>query len=274
MSVTRGLPLGRAAVRDLSARDAGLPCDADEPGSPVSARLSRLLLALGLCAFPLALEGARAQDAVVPVPRTYGEAMDWYREAAQAGDPKAMFYLGLTLEQGLRPGGNPRDAMSWYRQSADKGFPLAQFKLGQLYQFGQIVDQDPRQARTWYEKAAAAGLADAQYNLAVMLETGDGGEADGNRAMALYNAAAEGGIPEAFLNLAGLLAQGELVEQDLTEALKWLILAERSGLGQGHAMAGAVRQLLNPVEIADAEARADRWIREKGSRVSSPDSPN
>lgn len=240
----------------------------------MTAHLNCLLLAISLCVSLLATRPVLAQDSDVPVPRSYSEAMDWYREAAEAGDPKAMFYLGLTLEQGLRAGGDPRDAVGWYRRSADKEFPLAQFKLGQLYQFGQLIEQDSAQARVWYDRAAQQGLADAQFNLAVMLETGDGGEADGDRAIGLYNAAAQGGIPEAFLNLSGLLAQGELVDQDLVEALKWLILADRAGLDQGHAMAGAVRQLLNPVEIADAEARAERWMREKGAGVLIPGAPD
>lgn len=236
-------------------------------------RLPSLLVLVSLCAIPLAAQTvlapavrAQSSDAEVPVPRTYGEAMNWYREAADAGDPKAMFYLGLTLEQGLRAGGDPKDAIAWYRRSADKGFALAQFKLGQLYQFGQLVGQDSGAARDWYGKAADQGLADAQYNLAVMLETGDGGVVDAQRALTLYRGAADGGIPEAFLNLAGLLAQGELVDQDLVEALKWLILADRAGLDQGESMSAAVRQLLSPAEITDAESRADRWQAAHGER--------
>jgi TPR repeat protein len=230
----------------------------------VTARFPGLLLALSLCAFPHATQPVLAQDADVPVPQTYGDAMRWYRDAAEAGDAKAMFYLGLTMEQGLRAGADAREAVAWYRRSADGGFALAQFKLGQLYQFGQLVEQDADRARRWYAEAAAQNLADAQYNLAVMLETGEGGPVDGERAQALYRDAAAGGIPEAFVNLAGLLAQGDLVEQDLVEALKWLLLAERAGVEQGQAMAAAVRQLLNPVEVADAEARADRWASTRG----------
>ena len=250
----------------------------------MTARLPGLLVLVSLCAIPLVAQtvsasSAMAQgsgpsvDAEVPVPRTYSEAMNWYREAADAGDPKAMFYLGLTLEQGLRAGGDPKDAIPWYRKSADKGFALAQFKLGQLYQFGQIVAQDSAMAREWYGKAAEQGLADAQYNLAVMLETGDGGAADPQKAMTLYHDAADGGIPEAFLNLAGILAQGELVDQDLVEALKWLILADRAGLDQGQSMSAAVRQLLNDAEIADAGARADRWLVAHGERNREPGYP-
>ena len=237
-------------------------------------RFSGFLIVASLFAMPLAsVPSAVAQtsstasgEADVPVPRTYSEAMNWYREAAAAGDPKAMFYLGLTLEQGLRAGGDPKGAIPWYRKSADKGFALAQFKLGQLHQFGQIVKQDSTQAREWYAKAADQGLADAQYNLAVMLETGDGGEIDAKRALNLYQEAAKGGIPEAFLNMAGLLAQGELVDQELVEALKFLILADREGLAQGQSMSAAVRQLLSAEEIADAGRRADRWLAEHGDR--------
>jgi TPR repeat protein len=251
-------------------------------------RLPGLLVVFGLCALPLAAQTVQAQsaapeaapskpsrtpDADVPVPRTYGEAMNWYREAADAGDPKAMFYLGLTLEQGLRAGGDPKDAVAWYRKSADKDFPLAQFKLGQLYQFGQLVEQDSAEARRWYGRAADQGLADAQYNLAVMLETGEGGEVDAARAIALYHGAAQGGISKALLNLAGLLAQGELVDQDLVEALKWLLLADRAGLTQGQSMAGAVRQLLGPAEIAEAATRADRWLETYGDRNLKPGAP-
>lgn len=250
-------------------------------------RPSSLFALLGLCVIPLAAHtvlapavlaqvdtqsatpqatNSQLADAEVPVPRTYGEAMNWYREAADAGDPKAMFYLGLTLEQGLRAGGDPKDAIAWYRRSADKGFALAQFKLGQLYQFGQIVTQQSETAREWYGKAADQGLADAQYNLAVMLETGEGGDVDASRALTLYQDAAAGGIPEAFMNLAGLMAQGELVDQDLVEALQWLILADRAGLDQGQSMSAAVRQLLNPTEIVDAQSRADRWQAAHGDR--------
>ena len=51
-----------------------------------------------------------ARGAEVPVPRTYGDAMRWYRDAARAGYPKAMFYLGLTLEQGLQDSPRPHEA--------------------------------------------------------------------------------------------------------------------------------------------------------------------
>ncbi len=230
--------------------------------------IGRLFSFLSVTLLSTLIVGQAAQvRADVPVPQTYSEAMRWYRNAAEAGDPKAMFYLGLTLEQGLQSQTNPERALLWYRRSADAAFALAQFKMGQLYQFGQLVDRDPEQARGWYRKASDQGLADAQYNLAVMLETGEGGEVDGQGAVALYLDAARNGIPEAFLNLGGLYAQGDVVEQDLVDGLKWLILAQRASLSQGDPMAASIRQLLNAVEMSDAESRADRWQRANASAV-------
>jgi len=204
----------------------------------------------------LAAGSARAQ---VPVPENYGDAMRWYEDAAKAGDPKAMFYLGLTLERGLQGQESPEEAVAWYRRAAEKGYALAQFKLGLLYQFGQIVELDTNAAREWYEKAAAQDVPDAQYNLAVLLELDEAGPEVIRRAIALYKRAARHGIAEAYQNLGGLYARGEQVEQDLVEALKWLLLAEDAGLSQVAPLKASVTRSLNEIEVRDARARAGRW---------------
>lgn len=198
-------------------------------------------------------------EADVPVPKTYTEAMRWYRNSARAGDPKAMFYLGLTLERGLQDRPRPQEAVEWYRRSAEAGFALAQFKLGVLYQTGQAVDRDLAQARGWYEKAAAQGVASAQYNLAVLLETEEGGPADPARAADLYREAARRGVPEAFLNLGNLYANGEGVEADPVEALKWLILAVDAGIDAAEELRKSVLVVLSEDERARARSEAERW---------------
>lgn len=195
----------------------------------------------------------------VPVPRSYGEAMRWYREASRAGDPKAMFYLGLTLEQGLQEQPRPLEAYEWYRRSAEGGFALAQFKLGVLHQTGGVVERDLAMARSWYEKAAAQGLASAQYNLAVLLETGQGGPADPERAAALYRSAAGSGVSEAYLNLGSLYARGEGVGADAVESLKWLILAVEAGIEPAEDLRRSVASVLSEEERARAEAAAEAW---------------
>lgn len=228
----------------------------------MSGRLFVFLLVFPAFVLTTAQVGRAQTD--VPVPETYGDAMRWYRKAAEAGDPKAMFYLGLTLEQGLQGDADASDAVDWYRRAAAAEYPLAQFKLGLLHQFGQLVARDLALAREWYEKAAGQGLADAQYNLAVLLELGEGGPADPERAVSLYRKAARAGIIEAFLNLGNLYARGEEIDQDLVEALKWLILAKQNGLDQADSLRASILRVLNEVEHRDAQARARRWERGVG----------
>ena len=58
--------------------------------------------------------------------------MEWYRKAAEKGDPAAQGRLGFLYRVGA---GVPRDlklALEWYRKAAEQGNPLAQVGLGYM----------------------------------------------------------------------------------------------------------------------------------------------
>lgn len=194
--------------------------------------------------------------------QTYGEAMDWYRAQAEAGDAKAQFYYGLALErgaQGTKGEADKAQAVELYKKAAEGGFALAQYRLGVLYQIGQGVDRSLPLARKWFGAAAEAGLREAEFNYAVMLETGSGGKRDPKEAARLYEISAGKGVRQAFLPLGILYARGEGVDQDLVEALKWLILAERADAeGVAPAMR-AVRGALDEKGQAEALKGAEAW---------------
>ncbi len=59
-------------------------------------------------------------------------------------------------------------------QAAEQGNAKSQFYLGVMYAKGQGVPQSEKQAEHWYRKAAEQGDASAQYNLGVMYENGQG----------------------------------------------------------------------------------------------------
>ena len=59
-------------------------------------------------------------------------------------------------------------------QAAEQGNAKAQFYLGVMYTNGQGVRQDDAQAVQWYRKAAEQGVAEAQYNLGVAYAEGQG----------------------------------------------------------------------------------------------------
>ncbi len=99
--------------------------------------------------FVFAMSLAPAQDGPPP-----GRAS--LRERATNGDADAQFTLGKNYEAGR--GGLKKDleqAGNWYRLAADQGDPFAQASLGLLYRFGKGVQRDLVQAYLWLELSAS-----------------------------------------------------------------------------------------------------------------------
>jgi TPR repeat protein len=113
---------------------------------------------------------------------TYGEALQWYFNAAEAGDAQAQFLLGLKYETGTDVARDLTKAANWYEKAALQGNPESQFKLAMLLENGRGRAADPAAAAQWYERAARGGYAPAQYNLGVLqlnAASTDAGRIDG-----------------------------------------------------------------------------------------------
>jgi hypothetical protein len=70
--------------------------------------------------------------------KEYEPAVMWFTKGAEAGLPKAMFNLGVTLDKG--EGGAAPDllaAADWYRRAADAGHGGAAKNLACLYTIGR-----------------------------------------------------------------------------------------------------------------------------------------
>jgi hypothetical protein len=77
-------------------------------------------------------------------------AMEWYRRAANQGNPRGQFNVGQMYAEGA---GVPQDyleAAKWYLLAADQGETGAQDYLAVLYEYGRGVSQDLIQAYKWY----------------------------------------------------------------------------------------------------------------------------
>jgi hypothetical protein len=119
----------------------------------------------------------------------YGQAIQWYRKAADQGDAVAQATLGSLYEHGQ---GVPQDyaqAAQWFRKAADQGVASAQNNLGFLYEHGQGVPRDYDQATQWSRKAAQQGHAGAQARLGLLYATGHGMPQNRVVAYALFNLA-------------------------------------------------------------------------------------
>jgi len=77
---------------------------------------------------------------------------------------------GVTLDYG--------QALTWYRKAAEGGYPPAEFAVGQMTAAGHGIPRDEKAANDWFRRAAEQGFAEAQVTLAGNLLTGTG-TADG-----------------------------------------------------------------------------------------------
>jgi hypothetical protein len=80
------------------------------------------------------------------VPRSYVEAVRWYRLAADQGHGGAMFALGAIYKGGEGLLRDEAEAVRWYRLAAEQGFDLALSNLGFLY----FEQGDYVQAYLWF----------------------------------------------------------------------------------------------------------------------------
>jgi TPR repeat protein len=93
------------------------------------------------------------------------QALLWFRKAAEAGDWEGMLRLGACYDLGIGVAENDQLAAVWYRKAADSGSAAATFDLGKMYENGRGVPRDPAKARELYERAARMGNAEARRRL-------------------------------------------------------------------------------------------------------------
>jgi hypothetical protein len=77
-----------------------------------------------------------------------------------------MELLGSQYEYGRGVGQDFNLAMKWYGKSAQAGNPMAMYKVGMLYEDGAGVAPDDDEARRWFRRSAGGGLELAKKWLA------------------------------------------------------------------------------------------------------------
>jgi hypothetical protein len=99
--------------------------------------------------------------------------------------------------------------VQWYRKAAEEGEPRAIEILAELCLTGECgVSKDPQQAAKWFQKGAGAGSFECVYQWGVCLATGRGVNKDYAEAAEAFRVAAEAGHPGAALDLGHCLMNG------------------------------------------------------------------
>ena len=197
--------------------------------------------------------------------------------AASAGDPKALFQLGMRYSDGNEVKRNMTESAKWFQLAADAGFAPAQYSLGSLYEKGIGVERNISKATNWYEKAAVQGNARAMHNLAVIYAMGNPPTVQPNMdtAVVWFKKAAQLGIKDSQFNLGILYGQGMGVPQNLVDSYKWFALAAKTGDNDANKKRDEVANAMDPDDLDYARKEVNNWapskLKEAVNRVAVPE---
>ncbi|KAI1314655.1 hypothetical protein EDD11_001908 [Mortierella claussenii] len=193
-------------------------------------------------AFPLWVQASKHghPDAAYRTGKCYDEglgtrkdnarAVQFYRKAASANHPGAMWRLGVvTLYGELGVTASPRDGVKWLKrssQAATPEFPFALYELAQLHERGieNIVFVDPEYSVSLYSQAAELDHAASAFRLGECWEYGKlGCKQDPRLSIHYYTLAAQQEHPEACFALAAwyLVGSQGILPQSDAEAYIW-----------------------------------------------------
>ncbi len=194
----------------------------------------------------------------------YKKSVQWYREAAEWGDIRAMKQIAALYTRKDGSIFDLQEAAKWYQKAADIGDLQAQVQMGHFHLMGYGVQKDPEQAAKIYQAAANRGSTVAQSNLALMYYEGHGIRKDLAKAIEWYRKAADQGDTKAQTNLGSIYENGEGTDQDYEEAVKWYRKAALGGEPNAQTNLGNMYLLGHGVK--QDYQRALRWYREAANQ--------
>ena len=100
--------------------------------------------------------------------KNYIDAFNCFQIAAEAGNARAQYWMGVCYYNGQGITQNYVEAVKWYRKAAEQGHVPAQRQLGHCYRDGLGVTQDYAEALNLYKKAAEQGTLFAELAYSVL----------------------------------------------------------------------------------------------------------
>jgi len=183
------------------------------------------------------------------------EALTYYREGVELGDPYAFYALGRQM---VRFGKTGQDRLRGYdllMRALEVGHTYAMNELGYFYLDEKSEYYDPARGLRYLNESADRGDIYGYNNLGLVYMNGLGGQKkDAKLALDWFTKAADGGHPNAPGNIGTLIATGALGKKaDLGKAVEWF----DKGLERGDANAGAYAAYLILTEGAGGLSPAD-----------------
>ncbi len=203
---------------------------------------------------------------------TDGEATEPTAMAAMALSPTLGAATAVTApetialyEQGLAQlDGGDTEGLSPLTEAANLGYAPAQLKLVGLYQTGDAgVPQDETESRLWARRAAEGGDPRGMHAYGMYLYDGVGGGRSRAEALTWLTRAADRGLVDSQFNAAKIYETGDDgIPADPAQALKWYMIAARSGDAQAEAAVARLSPTVPAAARTSARAAATAFSAE------------
>jgi TPR repeat protein len=178
------------------------------------------------------------------LPRSDPQAVEFRLRSAGAGNPDAQYALGLDLlgrgdEKALA------ESHAWFLKAAEQGHVGAQVAVGQQFLEGKAVKGSADQGRTWLQRAARSGDPAASFMLAVSTLPTGFRQRSGTQVLAIggRSGASRGAVP------VREAARGSEALPDKREAARWLEKAWLAGhIVAANRLGELLRELLRVLQ--------------------------
>lgn len=141
-----------------------------------------------------------------------------YMAAAEKGDAKSMYYVGVCHETGRGCTPDAGKAFAWYAKAATGGVAAAQYNLGVMLFNGTGTPQSTDMAAKWLSEAEKNGYAKASTILGVLYYTKENPEYA--KAFGYFSKGAKDGDPMALYYMGECYWNGRGTAEDVNAAMQ------------------------------------------------------
>ena len=156
-------------------------------------------------------------------------AIEYTRQAAEAGSTQAMMNLAACHNAGVGVEQDSAQVIYWYERAVQAGSVTAMRRMANSYREGSAVPKDLKRAAELYQMAADRGNLESMCRLGLMYEEGEGVVLNSRKAFNLYSQAADRGSAWGMRLVGYCYAQGTYVQEDMEQAAQWFLKAAENG---------------------------------------------
>jgi hypothetical protein len=180
-------------------------------------------------------------------------------EEISSDDPEIQTKIGNRYKTGEGAVQNYGEAVKWYRKAAEQGFAGAQNNLAVMYEKGLGVPKSDSEAAKWYLRAAVKQEAHAQHSVGIMYRDGRGIPQNFEEAIKWIRRSAEQGHKGAFRDMGEIYSKG--VTRNDVLACMWWKLAVMYGDEESEKLLSRMTAEMTSSSIIKSEKLAEEWMR-------------